>query len=119
MVDNEPAVRDAFRRALERAGFDVVVAFDGRMALAEVGQYSFAAIVCDLRMPGLSGLGVHMVLQELFPDVAARMIFVTAFRDDPQLQALLESTGRPVLDKPVEVADLIKAVQEVVASQQG
>jgi CheY-like chemotaxis protein len=84
-VDNEPAIRDVFRRALERAGFEVILAYDGRMALAEVGQHHFAAIVCDLRMPSLSGIGVYTVLQELFPDVAARIIFVTAFRDDPQL----------------------------------
>jgi CheY-like chemotaxis protein len=94
-----------------------VVAYDGRMALAEIGQHSFAAIICDLRMPSLGGIGVYTVLQELFPEIAARIVFVTAYRQDPQLQAFFESTGRPVLDKPVEIADLVNAVTRVIASQ--
>ena len=97
----------------------MIVAYDGRMALAEVGQHSFAAIICDLRMPSLGGVGVYTVLQELFPELAAKMIFITAYRSDPQLQAFLESTGRPVLDKPFEIEDLIKAVSGVVAAQHG
>jgi len=114
LIDDDDAVRAPFRRALEQAGFVVETAANGREGLAATAEQGFKAIVCDLKMPSLSGLGVYAVLHELFPAVAARIIFVTAFRHDPHLQQFLVSTGRPVLDKPVEIADLVRAVRKVV-----
>jgi CheY-like chemotaxis protein len=119
VVENDPANLDVFRRVLERAGFEVVTAEDGRMALAEVGQHSFAAIVCDVKMPALGGLGVYAVLEELFPDLASRVIFVTAFASDPSLLESLQRSGRPLLVKPIDIADLVDAVRRVVASHDG
>jgi CheY-like chemotaxis protein len=118
VIDDDTGVRDAFRRALEQAGFAVETAANGREALAATSQAGFRAIVCDLKMPSLSGLGVYAVLHELFPAVAARIIFVTGFRHDPQLRQFLASTGRPVLDKPVEIADLVRVVRNVVGQGQ-
>src|SRR5678810_918506 len=78
VVENDAGNRDVFRRILERAGFEVVTAEDGRVALAEVGQRGFHAILCDVNMPRLNGLGFYAVLRELFPEVASRVIFISA-----------------------------------------
>jgi CheY-like chemotaxis protein len=118
VIEDEPANRDAFRRILEYGGFEVVSAEDGRVALAEIGQHNFAAIICDVRMPTLDGPGVYAVIHELFPALAARTIFVTGYGADPRIREFLDGTGQPVLDKPVDLSDLLYAVRQVVAHWQ-
>jgi len=119
VVEDDSANRDALRRVLERAGFEVVLADNGRTALAEVGQQPFAAVVCDLKMPALSGMGVYAVLRELFPALAARMVFVTAFADDPKIREFLRGTGQPALEKPFKIADLVEVVRRIAAQPDG
>ncbi len=59
VVDDERAVRDSLRRALELQGYDVALAADGAEALAELetnGQVD--AVLLDVLMPGIDGLEV-------------------------------------------------------------
>jgi two-component system response regulator MprA len=58
VVDDEPAVRDAVRRALVLAGFDVETAPDGEEALAAIAARAPDALVLDVLMPGMDGLEV-------------------------------------------------------------
>ena len=58
VVDDEPAVRDALRRALGLAGYDVQLAEDGSAALALLAAASPDAVVLDVLMPGIDGLEV-------------------------------------------------------------
>jgi two-component system response regulator MprA len=56
VVDDEPAVRTALRRALEQAGYEVDLAGDGADALAAVAARPPDAVVLDVLMPALDGL---------------------------------------------------------------
>ena len=59
VVDDERAVRDSLRRALELQGYDVALAADGAEALAQLeanGQVD--AVLLDVLMPGIDGLEV-------------------------------------------------------------
>jgi two-component system response regulator MprA len=59
VVDDERAVRDSLRRALELEGYDVELAADGEEALARLGQNGEPdAIVLDILMPRMDGLEV-------------------------------------------------------------
>ena len=58
MVDDDRAVRDALRRALTLAGYEVPVADGGETGLAQVAATAPDAIVLDLMMPDLSGIDV-------------------------------------------------------------
>jgi two-component system, OmpR family, response regulator MprA len=59
VVDDERAVRDSLRRALELEGYDVDLAADGEEALARLGQNGEPdAIVLDILMPRMDGLEV-------------------------------------------------------------
>jgi len=58
IADDDRAVRDALRRALMLAGYDVHGADDGHTALAEVGTLVPDALVLDIGMPGIDGLEV-------------------------------------------------------------
>ena len=59
VVDDERAVRDALRRALELQGYEVDLAADGEEALARLATNGHPdAVVLDILMPGIDGLEV-------------------------------------------------------------
>jgi two-component system, OmpR family, response regulator MprA len=65
VVDDEPAVRDALKRALSVEGYQVDVASDGNEALDRLGQISPDLIVLDILMPGIDGLEVCRLLRRI------------------------------------------------------
>jgi two-component system, OmpR family, response regulator MprA len=58
VVDDEPAVRDALKRALSMEGYEIDLAPDGTGALASVDTSRPDAMVLDILMPGMDGLEV-------------------------------------------------------------
>ncbi len=58
IVDDDRALRDALRRALALAGYEIALAEDGQQALAEVAAAAPDAIVLDVGLPGIDGLEV-------------------------------------------------------------
>jgi two-component system, OmpR family, response regulator MprA len=59
VVDDEPAVRESLRRALELEGYEIELAADGQEALYRLESNSQPdAVVLDVLMPGLDGLEV-------------------------------------------------------------
>lgn len=111
IIDDDPAVRRAVGKALERAGYGVETVDTGLAAMAAVRAHSFHAIVCDVRMPFLDGVTFYDELEKADPEAAKRVVFVTAFATDPTVQAFLERIDRPVVEKPFELDDLLAVVK--------
>jgi len=65
VVDDDRAVRDALRRALTLAGYEVQSAEDGEQALEAVVQAIPDAVVLDVGLPGIDGLEVCRRLRRL------------------------------------------------------
>jgi two-component system, OmpR family, response regulator MprA len=65
VVDDDRAVRDALRRVLTLAGYDVQIAEDGGEAIESVVQAVPDAVVLDVGMPGVDGLEVCRRLRML------------------------------------------------------
>ncbi|HEX2880782.1 MAG TPA: diguanylate cyclase, partial [Polyangiaceae bacterium] len=55
-VDDDPVARNAFSRAMRQRGFLIDVARDGSEAWQLASQFPYAAVVTDVRMPGIDGL---------------------------------------------------------------
>ena len=58
VVDDSASLRSVVRLMLERAGYRVAEAIDGRDALRKVADLHPALVLCDVNMPGLDGLGL-------------------------------------------------------------
>jgi two-component system response regulator MprA len=66
VVDDERAVREALRRALELEGYEIELADDGRQALERLGGENGEepdAVILDVLMPGMDGLEVCRTLR--------------------------------------------------------
>src|SRR5690242_12717270 len=119
IVDDDTLVREAFARTMRHAGFEVVAVENGIAALKELGLGSFDAIICDYKMPELGGQGFFEQAEEQFPAVASRTVFVSAYTDDPRIRSFLDQTGQPLLQKPVDIAELVAEVKNVIARKSG
>src|SRR6266850_3399202 len=115
IVEDDDAVRSAFERTLRHAGFDVTAVENGVVALREIAKRDFDAVVCDYKMPELGGLGFYEQLEELFPPLAGRVVFATAYAEDPRIRRFLDQTGQPVLAKPVETQNLVVEINRLIA----
>jgi CheY-like chemotaxis protein len=115
LVDDNPDVREGLARVLRRSGFEVATAENGLDALAKLEGEEFRAVISDIMMPVMDGIRMYQLLEVRHPEVAKHVMFVSAWFDDPEVQDFLTRTGRPILSKPFEIQDFIRAVEEVAA----
>ncbi len=109
VVDDDAAVGKAIRLALQP--LQVTFAQSAVGALARIGAGGkFDAIVCDLHMPGMTGMQFHDEVAAIAPSLAARIVFVTGCATSPQAAAFLQRTTNAVVEKPFELQTLRAAV---------
>jgi CheY-like chemotaxis protein len=113
VVDDEPAIRKLLARLLERRGFDVLEAETGEAALDLAARGSLQLVVCDVRMPGMSGPELYRALASGTDAGPRPFIFITGDRtgvaaDDAGLAEV------PVLVKPFTAADLDAVLESLI-----
>jgi nitrogen-specific signal transduction histidine kinase/CheY-like chemotaxis protein len=110
LVDDEPAVRRATRRLLERDGYSVIEAEDGEVALLVLGSHreEIGAILTDLTMPGLSGSALIERFRESAPEVGC---IVMSGYADTTLTVAPEDGVLTILAKPFRSDALLKDVR--------
>ncbi|MEO8911062.1 MAG: HD domain-containing phosphohydrolase [Gemmatimonadaceae bacterium] len=112
IVDDEETIRLALRKFLRSRGYEVEIAGSGEQALAALDNGSFALMLCDVRMPGMTG--VQMVPQARAKDDELAIIMLTAVNDAATATEVLSSGASDYLMKPVELADLQQAVDRAL-----
>ncbi len=99
LVDDQPEVRRVVRRHLTKAGFLVVEAWDGRMAVKLAREQTFDLVISDVRMPDVSGLELLKALHEHDPDLP---VVLTSGSPDPHGELETSALGAfAFLEKPV------------------
>ncbi len=114
VVEDDHSVLRSHTRLIEQAGFTVIAAADGLEAFEHLLCTPMQAILCDIAMPRLNGTGFFEHLEELQPEMASRVVFVTGHADEPETRRFLEQTGQPFLGKPTEDDELVAAVRRIV-----
>lgn len=112
VVDDEDAIRNALMRFLRNRGFDVSGASNGLDALDEIAKGGYSLMLCDVRMPGMTGVEVVPQAIERDPDLA--IIMLTAVNDAGTAREVLSHGAIDYLMKPVELTDLQTAVQRAL-----
>jgi len=112
VVDDDATVRVALRDALTSAGFDVTLAAGGREALAFLAHAHPDVVLCDVRMPHMSGLELLCLVRERSADVA--VVLMTAFDDMPTVVEAMRHGAVEFLVKPLDLDDLEKTLNRVL-----
>jgi two-component system, OmpR family, response regulator MprA len=113
VVDDERAVRDSLRRALELQGYQVDLAVDGAEALAQLendGQPD--AVVLDILMPGMDGLEVCRRIREQGSEVPVLML--TARDAVGDRVAGLDAGADDYLVKPFALEELLARIRALL-----
>lgn len=114
VVDDEPLVRKALLQLLSRAGHVTAEAEGGEEALRCIATHPYDVIVCDLMMPGVSGVEVHATLSRAAPDMVRRILFVSGGAVTEETRAFVERPDIVVLGKPFDPAVVLTTIEEVV-----
>jgi len=114
VVDDEEEIAEMLAEALERRGYEVTIAGDGESALRELEHRRFDVMVTDLRMPGLDGGELLARVDALHPAMRPALIVLTGDTLGPRPEYPV-APGVHVLDKPVDLRQLLRAVRDQLA----
>ncbi len=113
IVDDEPAVRESLRRALELEGYDIELAENGREALDRLesnGQHD--AVILDVLMPGLDGLEVCRRIRRAGNHVPVLML--TARDEVENRVAGLDAGADDYVTKPFALEELLARMRALL-----
>ncbi len=111
VVDDEPGIAALARDYLEHAGFAVLVAGEGRGALALARSRRPDLVVLDLGLPGLDGLDVARALRR---DSDVPILMLTARTDEADRIAGLELGADDYVTKPFSPRELVARVRAIL-----
>jgi DNA-binding NtrC family response regulator len=117
VIDDESSIRSAIKRFLTRRDWEVEEAEDGAKALETLLQSEpgfFDVVMCDLRMPNCSGVDLFRTIVADRPDLVRRLVFSSGDVASLEASTFLSSCGRPVIEKPFELAQLEKVFGRVL-----
>src|SRR5437763_9307920 len=112
VVDDDPTVSDVVRRYLERAGYSVTLAGDGRDALAAYERVRPDLVVLDLMLPGIDGLEVCRRLRSTPAGVP--IVMLTALGEEADRVLGLQLGADDYVTKPFSPRELVLRVQSVL-----
>jgi len=113
VVDDEDDVRQALRRLLRSAGFEVLAYGSGSEFLRHVAGSSPDCVVLDLRMPGASGFDVQRALIDM--KLPLPTVVVTGNESQESRREALENGADAYLCKPVDGDALVDAVMAAIS----
>ena len=113
IVDDHALVRTGFRLILgSESDIEVVGEADSaEQALPQIRKLKPDVVLCDLHLPGLSGLEVTE--RVVRGDYGSRVIVVSVLEDGPMPRRLLEAGAYGYVGKACDAAELLKAVRDV------
>ncbi len=114
IAEDDADLRDLLQDDLEDAGYETVVAIDGRAALTHIERKRelIDLLITDVRMPGLTGAALLSAMRTQRAE--APVIIVTAFGSVEQAVELVKAGAFQYLTKPFDTDDLLRAVAEAL-----
>ncbi|WP_303774342.1 response regulator [Anaerolinea thermophila] len=106
----QEALRSAYR------GVPVVYAPSAEEAMLETSTMAVDLMIVDIRLPGMSGFDLVRRVRARQPDM--QVIMITGLSPDEELKRMSAEVGAArLLSKPISIADLLSAVEEVVGEK--
>lgn len=115
VVDDEANLRRVLATVLEREGYDVFVAADGREALSVLSNHHVDVVVTDVRMPEMDGMVLLREVSRVDADIPVIMITAHSTVDNAVLA--LKSGAFDYLTKPFEQAEVKDVVRRALQTR--
>jgi len=113
IVDDEPQIRTATARILDRLGYGVLQAGAPEEALQVASRSEFDLLLMDVVLPQMSGLALAHKISTLRPGI--HILFFSAYASSEVLDDRLEERpGVGFIQKPFTTGEMARAVREVL-----
>ena len=113
VVDDEPVARQSLSDILKLEGFNVSSAANGQAAVEFIRTHPVELMVVDLRMPGMDGLEVIQVVNQISPDT--EVILLTAHGSTESAIQALRLRIHDYLLKPAQPPQIVASVKKGMA----
>jgi len=114
LVDDEPDILEFVRYNLEKEGYNVRTALNGKDAIQMAEENIPHLIVLDVMMPEMDGIETCTVLREIESLNNTMIAFLTARNEDYSLIAGLEAGGDDYITKPIKPKVLVSRVKALL-----
>jgi two-component system response regulator PilR (NtrC family) len=116
VVDDERSMRELLAIVLRREGYDVLLAENGKSAIATLEKEPVDILISDIKMPDLSGVDVLRAAKRIDQDILG--IMITAFASTETAVEAMRLGACDYLSKPFDVDLLRMKVREKIESRQ-
>jgi response regulator RpfG family c-di-GMP phosphodiesterase len=112
LVDDDVELQGILKTVLEKEGFEVHAASNGKTAITLVGMQDFGAVISDINMPGSGVGGIELLeyIQKAHP--ALPVILMTGFAKVFETKSAFELGAKAFLAKPFKRDELLRALRE-------
>ena len=112
VIEDDDVFADHLALLMQKMDFIVEISHDGLDALGRCQSHRFDVIVCDVRMPRLSGLSFLSNLRQTL-NATTRVVMISALDDNAIRDQSLASGAAAYLVKPIHAQDLRGAIGEL------
>ncbi|HXX32914.1 MAG TPA: response regulator [Thermodesulfobacteriota bacterium] len=114
IVDDERDIVKALMIRLQRAGYEVVTAFDGAQAVFVAHKEKPDLIILDIRMPAGNGFGVAEKLKHSASTFSIPVIFLTGGPERDSEEKAVTLGARFYIKKPYDPEELLDAIKRAL-----
>lgn len=118
VIDDDPRLAELIREFLIDEGYEVGLCAGGEHALSDIESLRPDAIVLDVRMAGISGLGILYLLSigEQTRSIPVMLCTASSSHEMEAWETVLDQKGVPVLYKPFSLAELARTIDSLLGT---
>jgi len=118
VIDDDEMIREVVRRALERAGHEVLEAAEGSEGLSRLRGSAVDLMIVDVMMPKKGGIETLMELRNSRPGMKTIVITGKVDAGSASFKNLIHAFGvKRVFQKPFDLEELVAAVQTILGEE--
>jgi two-component system, cell cycle sensor histidine kinase and response regulator CckA len=110
VIDDEIHITELMFDVLAGQGATIDLANSGTDALEQIKNTNYDVIICDQRMPGLSGQKLFRIIETSNPELLRRFLFVTGDVVNAQTRRFFAQSGVQYLRKPFQIHELLECI---------
>lgn len=119
LIEDEGSMGQVTQLLLESCGYEVTVAVEGAQGLRLIRALAPDLVICDVNMPGMSGLDVLRALRQSDSTKRIPVIFLTGFISEEQRTEAEKLGVKDFLSKPCAFEEMKRVIAECRPSARG
>ncbi len=114
VVEDEEVVSHICQTVLEKEGFAVHIAANGREAKGMINKDHYDLCLIDILTPKMNGRQLYQWLLGTHPQLADKVVFCTGMAMEGNIKKFLRKNGRPLLLKPFSPDELVNTIHKML-----